>query len=323
MRRSNSLLLALATGFGAALVASELGRYRRDIAQARERVATGGLVARTACGPIEYAVTGEGPPLLVVHGAGGGFDQGLDLGAPFAAEGLRVIAMSRFGYLGTPLPSDASAAAQADAHASLLDTLGIGRAAVIGFSAGAPSCIELALRHPERVTALALVVPAAFVPRADKGPSLRTPAAAHPVMTAALGSDLVFWAAIEYARSTVIEAILGTPATIVRRAPPEERARVDRILRHILPVTARRLGLLNDGRVVSSLERVALERIDVPTLVASAIDDGYGTLDAARHAAAHIPGARLVEFPDGGHLLVGREQALQREVMALLHRGES
>ena len=62
--------------------------YRTDIQEARDRVATGSSLAHTSCGPIEYAVTGDGPPVLVVHGAGGGFDQGLDFGEPLAKLGL-------------------------------------------------------------------------------------------------------------------------------------------------------------------------------------------------------------------------------------------
>src|SRR5215204_3835630 len=81
--------------------------YRADIQQARDRVSRGSQMAETPCGPIEYAVVGNGPPVLVVHGAGGGFDQGLDIGAPLVEQGFRVIAMSRFGYLRTPLPDDA------------------------------------------------------------------------------------------------------------------------------------------------------------------------------------------------------------------------
>ena len=56
----------------------------------------------------------------------GGFDQGLELGDGLVRAGFRLIAPSRFGYLRTPLPADASAEAQADAHASLLDALGAG-----------------------------------------------------------------------------------------------------------------------------------------------------------------------------------------------------
>jgi pimeloyl-ACP methyl ester carboxylesterase len=81
-----------------------------------------------------------------------------------ADHGIRVIAMSRFGYLRTPMPADASAAAQADAHVCLLDALGIRQAAVIGGSAGAPSALQMAIRHPDRVTALVLLVPLAYKP---------------------------------------------------------------------------------------------------------------------------------------------------------------
>src|SRR6185437_10724401 len=116
--------------------------YGRDLEAARLRIASGSQVADTRCGPIEYAIQGEGPPLLVVHGADGGFDQGLMIGAPLAKAGYQVIAVSRFGYLRTPLPQDASPEAQADAYACLLDSLGVARADVLGASAGSPSALQ-------------------------------------------------------------------------------------------------------------------------------------------------------------------------------------
>ena len=139
------LAAVLVAGLGALMLCS----YQRDIAQARERISTRSQIAQTRCGPIEYGIIGGGPPVLAVHGAGGGFDQGLDFGASLASLGFRVIAMSRFGYLRTPLPADASAVAQADAHACLLDALNIPWAAILGASAGAPSSLQFALRHPE------------------------------------------------------------------------------------------------------------------------------------------------------------------------------
>ena len=146
--------------------------YHADLKQARDRLLGLSHIAQTPCGPIEYAVAGDGPPVLVVHGAGGGFDQGLEFGAPLAEQGFRVIAMSRFGYLGTPLPENASPTAQADAHACLLASLGLGRVAVIGGSAGAPSSVQFALRHPDKISALVLLVPALYVPRPDNAPSV-------------------------------------------------------------------------------------------------------------------------------------------------------
>jgi 2-hydroxy-6-oxonona-2,4-dienedioate hydrolase len=61
----------------------------------------------------------------MIHGSGGGHDQGMAWARPLVQQGVRVIAMSRFGYLRTPRPADASPEAQADAHACLLDALGI------------------------------------------------------------------------------------------------------------------------------------------------------------------------------------------------------
>lgn len=99
-------------------------RFNADVAQASARAMRGGVTVQTRCGPIEYEAAGEGVPLLMIHGSGGGHDQGMAFGAPFTREGVRVIAVSRFGYLGTPLPADASPEAQGDAHACLLDGYG-------------------------------------------------------------------------------------------------------------------------------------------------------------------------------------------------------
>jgi 2-hydroxy-6-oxonona-2,4-dienedioate hydrolase len=316
--RTRHAVAILAAVLIAGSVALMLSSYQRDIAQARERISTRSQIAQTRCGPIEYGIIGDGPPVLAVHGAGGGFDQGLDFGASLASRGFRVIAMSRFGYLRTPLPADASAAAQADAHACLLDALNIPRAAILGASAGAPSSLQFALRHPDRCTALVLVVPAVFVPRAGGAPSLQASAATEFLFNTALKSDFLFWAAIKLARSILIQAILATPPEVVENASADEKARVDEILRHILPVSPRRLGLLNDAAVVSSLERYELERIAVPTLVMSVADDLFGTIDGARYTAEHVPHARFVGYANGGHVWVGHQKEVLAEIAAFL-----
>ena len=292
--------------------------YHRDIRAARARVAIGSWMAQTRCGPIEYAVMGEGPPALIVHGAGGGYDQGLDFGEPLAKRGLRIIAMSRFGYLRTPLPRDASAAAQADAHACLLDTLGIPRAAIIGASAGAPSAMQFALRHPDRCSALVLVVPAAYVPRPGGAPPMKTPSWTEFLFDTALRSDFLFWVAPRISRPTLIRAILATPPAVVENASAAEQARVAAVLEHILPVAPRRIGLLNDAAVTSSLQRYELERIAAPTLAISVADDLFGTFDAARYTAEHVPRARFIGYPSGGHLFVGHEEDVVSEIAAFL-----
>jgi 2-hydroxy-6-oxonona-2,4-dienedioate hydrolase len=292
--------------------------YQRDIRLARERVATGSLIAQTRCGPIEYQIAGEGPAVLLVHGAGGGFDQGQAFGEALAGRGLRVIAMSRFGYLRTPMPQDASAGAQADAHACLLDALGIPQAAIIGVSAGAPSAMQFALRHATRCSALVLLVPAAYVPRAGGAPPMQTPAWTEFLFDTALRFDFLFWAAPRINRATVTRAILATPPAVIERASAAEQARVNEVLEHILPVSPRRMGLLNDAAVTASLPRYELERIAAPTLVISAADDLFGTFDGARYTAEHIPGARFIGYPSGGHLWVGHQEDVVAEIAGFL-----
>ena len=292
--------------------------YQHDIDRARKRISSGSQIVQTPCGPIEYAVAGDGPTVLVVHGAGGGFDQGLEFAQPLVQSSFRVVAMSRLGYLRTPLPTDASAAVQADAYACLLDALDIRRAAVVGASAGAPSSMQFALRHPDRTAALVLLVPAAYIPRPGGAPPMQTPPGTEFLFDTALRSDFLFWAATQLARQTVIRAILATPPAVVESASADERARVVQVLDHILPVSPRRLGLLNDAGVTSTLPRYELERIAAPTLIISMADDLFGTFDGARYSAEHISHARFIGYPNGGHLWVGHQQEIMSEIATFL-----
>ena len=320
MPRSRRAALAVAAAIFAAFVVPPYVIYRRDVSGAYHRISTGSQIAQTRCGPVEYAVAGDGPPVLVVHGAGGGFDQGLDLGASLARAGFRVVAPSRFGYLRTPLPADASAAAQADAHACLLDALGIARAAVLGVSAGGPSALQLALRHPDRTAAMVLLVPGVYAPRSgpsEAGPARMSRSTAF-VFDAVLRSDFMFWAGSKVARKTFVRSILGTPPEVAAGAPVDEQARLQTMLEHILPIRPRRLGLLNDAAVISSQTRSDLEKIAVPTLAISTADDLYGTFAGARYTAEHVPGARFIGYPSGGHMLVGHDDETAAHVAAFL-----
>jgi len=253
--------------------------------------------------------------VLLVHGAGGGFDQGLEFGRPLAERGFTVIAVSRFGYLRTPMPADAAPAAQADAHACLLDALKLPSAAILGGSAGAPSTIEFCLRHAGRCSAMVLLVPAFFPPGAPQG---RPPAQRSFVLEAVLGSDFFFWLNMKLARDTLLERLFATPARDFENAPPEERDRVLRIMRSSLPLSRRRKGLWNDLAVVASSPRYELERIASPTLVIGIENDLFGIYQGGRSAAERIPGARLVSFPTGGHLWVGRQGEIVSEITKFL-----
>jgi pimeloyl-ACP methyl ester carboxylesterase len=230
-----------------------------------------------------------------------------------------VIAMSRFGYLRTPLPADATPAAQADAHACLLDALHLQRVPILGVSAGAPSSLQFAIRHPQRTTALVLVVPGAYRPRSvEDTRTMVAPAGTEFLRDTALRLDFLFWAAIRLAPDSMTRLVLATDPALVASASREEQAYVAMMLEHILPVSPRRYGLSNEAKVMTSLERYALERITAPTLAISAQDDGYDTYESARYTAAQIPRARFLGYPTGGHLLVGHGPEVMAEITQFL-----
>jgi len=314
--RGTSLALAALVLVGVTVLIG--WRFNRDMAVARAHAALGGVLLATRCGPIEYQEAGTGVPLLVVHGSGGGHDQGMAFARPLARHGIRVIAMSRFGYLGTPMPTDASVAAQADAHVCLLDALHIGRAAVMGGSAGAPSALQMAIRHPDRVSALILLVPLAYKPpsQADSAPPM--PAWVEAAMMRLIGSDFLFWAALQVARDPMIKVLLATPPALLTTASASERARVNAMLHDILPVSMRAEGLRSDSSLGKHLAPAPLESVHLPTLIISARDDRYGTFAGAQYTASRIAGARFVGFDEGGHTWVGHDDDVMAEVLKLL-----
>ncbi len=309
------LTVLAAAGLGAGGVSS---RYRADLDAARARVAQGSRLINTRSGLVEVGTTEGARPLLMIHGTGGGFDQGLHFAQRLAAAGWQVIAPSRFGYLRTPFPADASSEAQADAFADLLDALQIERLPVLGGSAGALSALQLALRHPQRCTALVPIVPATFVPGRAATPAPARWAA--QVIETLLSSDLAFWSGITLAPDLAVKALLATDPAVVAQASAEEQARVHRILWHILPISLRAAGLINDAQLARHPAPVDLARIAAPTLAVSLQDDLFGTHLAAQHIAATVPGARLLSYATGGHIWAGHDADLFAQVDAFLRQ---
>lgn len=317
-RKRSRTILTVAAALPAAAAGLVYFRYRHDLSAARARVSSGSELISTPCGPIEYADVGTGAPVFVIHGAGGGFDQGLEFARPLIDDGFRVIAPSRFGYLRTPLPKDASPKAQADAHACLLDALQVDKVAVVGVSAGAPSAMQLCLRHPERCTAMVLGVPLAYSARPAGAPRGKPSAFREFLINTTVSSDFVFWTMMRLAHDATTKTILGTLPEDLEKAGADEQARVAEVLAHIEPVSRRKKGLQNDAAVAQSLPRYDLESFRVPTLVFSVENDQYKTYPGARYTAEHIHGARFVGYPTGGHLCVGHQPEVWSEVEKFL-----
>jgi surfactin synthase thioesterase subunit len=106
----------------------------------------------------------------------------------------------------------------------------------------------------------------------------------------------------------------------VPEVAPEEQDRLVRLIEQPLPVSLRANGLKNDFDIISSMRSYHLEAIAAPTLVISVANDHPVINAAAVHIASKVPGARRLEYPDGGHFWIGRYEQLLADVKAFLIR---
>lgn len=266
-------------------------QYRADMSLAYQRVSSGGKMIETACGPIQYTEFGAGAPMLIVHGAGGGYDQG-EYFAKLIGGNYRWIAPSRFGFLGSPVPDDANSSLQADAYACLLDALGIDRVGVVGVSMGGPSSLLFALHYPQRTKSLVLISAAshAIPPR---------PAIVATVFKVFL-NDFVYWSMVKLSPSGLLVA-LGVPMEVQEQLSPEEVAQLNGFLESIEPMGARRNGQLLEQQM-SEYDAEQITKIQAPTLVMHAPDDTLISIEQGEFTAKNIPGAQFVTMEKGGHL---------------------
>ena len=296
--------VSAAAAAGTAIFAS---RYRRDLDAARARLdRVNRTTISTTRGTMEYAERGTGDPLLVGHGIFHGCDGGL-LSTRDEVAGRRVIAPSRFGYLGSAMPADASAAAQADAFVELLGHLGIDRTDVIGISAGTGAALQTALRHPQRVAHLVI--------SSGNWPGSPT-AQAPPGWAKAFYSDRAMWTMRTFL-PPMMRRLMGVPKGFPR--DEQDARRIEEMLDSIFPLGPRREGAVFDAFVSNpEVGTYPLEDLRVPTLVLHAEDDPLASHHAAVDAARRIPGATLVSLPSGGHLGLGQTERVRTEIAGFL-----
>jgi pimeloyl-ACP methyl ester carboxylesterase len=290
-------LLLAGLAAGAAIPALGLSlRYRRDMNAARARLAAVDRhIISTRWGAVEYAERGSGAPVLVVHGI---FQHCVN--CLFSVRDLlldrRVIAPSRFGYLGSSMPPNATPAAQADAFAALLDALKIGQIDVVGFSAGATSALQLALRHPEKVKHLAVLV--------GNLPGSPT-AIVQPSWTKRVNRQFIMWALRTFAPSTTARLVAAVPRGFAMSG--DHTRYVCEFIDSLFPMSPEGF---NFDLFVSNADvtNYNLEAIRVPTLIAHTKDDQLASHEASQRAAERIPGARFVSLESGGHLMLGQQK---------------
>ena len=246
-------------------------------------------IIQTACGPIETLIDGEGPAVMVVHGALGGYDRARVYSYPDA--GFKFICPSRPGYLRTPLEVGKTDEEQADALAALLDALNIDKVALLACSAGGPISLQFCLRYPDRVWGLVM------------GSAINMPLSPihgliHPVAKALFGWDWLTWFGVNRMVLYALRPNLGWQV----RGDEVKQKQVRDMLRSMYPTSLRRAGFLNDLEQFQQEAFTQLDEVKTPTLVIHGTADRVVPYVQGVRSADLIPDAEFLSVPGGTHL---------------------
>jgi pimeloyl-ACP methyl ester carboxylesterase len=115
--------------------------------------------------PVNVVDVGSGPPVVLIHGHSGAWQNWLEQ-IPVFSRRHRVIAMDLPGFGASPMPRDPiTISGYARIVDELLDVLGVSAAGVVGNSMGGFVGLEMAISSPERVERLVLVSAAGVAER--------------------------------------------------------------------------------------------------------------------------------------------------------------
>jgi len=259
---------------------------------------------RTRAGIFELIDEGAGPALLALHGGMGGYDQSWLLAKTLLSdeERFRILALSRPGYLGTAQKIGTTPQAQADSFVALLDELKIGKALVAAVSAGGPSALYFAQRHPERCAGLVMVSTATG--KLDMAAEILSRTRSMQLFAHVPGLPWLFRQGVlhqaeEAARRGIKDAELARRTLNDPEAGPMMIALQAGIFSRM---SERLAGTVNDTELFQAMTAIPFADVRVPTLVLHGTDDDVVPLSHARAVAKGVPGAKLVTLSGGGHM---------------------
>jgi pimeloyl-ACP methyl ester carboxylesterase len=287
-------------------------------------------IAETKKGKVEYALVGDGPVVLSLHGGLGGWDQGLVIANDWldlAKNGFNVLSPSRPGYLRTPVEAGKTPEEAADAMAALLDKLNIKKVLVLGISGGGATTLQFALRHPNRIQAL-VILSAITKQHVQPGRTQKIYGRFLFSKYASWILDLGWWIIIGMVerfpklmiksmfKATTIEGFKMKEELTYAMTHPKALTGIQALMRTQFPLSTRKIGLDNDLEIFAQLPVYPLEKITCPTLVVHGKLDGNVSFSYGQFTADNIPGAEMYAVEGGGHLIcVGTESDKIRAII--------
>jgi pimeloyl-ACP methyl ester carboxylesterase len=274
-------------------------------------------IAETSYGPIEYTSTGKGAAVLLIHGTPGGYDQGVLVAEILNSQDFAFIALSRPGYLRTPLSVGKTPAEQADAYAALLDELEIRSAYILAMSGGGPSALQFALRHSDRCRGLILV--SAITQSPEPMTLSSTQQVFQSVMENVLTSDFGNWILYRLIRAIPTATMPQDPE--IRLPDTRQEELFQELYDTLFPVSLRIAGIDNDDEQFSAMPAFPFSEVRVPTLIMHGTDDRNVSIETAEFAASNIPNSEFVEIEEGPHeffLVQQRQDLFIGEIISFL-----
>lgn len=268
-------------------------RCNMAVKEGKERLVTyGAKTANLSYGNMTYVDRGEGEIILSVHGIFGGYDQAYDTCKNFSSD-YRIIAPSRFGYLGSDILGNGTPAEQASAYVELLDELGIDKVYLLATSAGGSIAIRFALDYPERTKGLILYCSA--MPYAEE-PKKYSEYVGPPAF---LCNDYAM-----FFISPLFEPIMGMESSTIYS---------------MLPVEDRKEGVILDASVTNpdmarNFDDYEIESLQVPSLILHAKDDKLANYEDTLNALGRFPNCKFISFETGGHMMVGHSKEIEKAV---------
>jgi pimeloyl-ACP methyl ester carboxylesterase len=241
---------------------------------------------------VNYAEMGEGPPIVLVHGLAGCWQNWLE-NIPHLAKRHRVIAVDLAGFGESELPQEEiSIPGYGRFIDAFLGEIGIERTALVGNSMGGFIAAETAISHPSRIEKLVLVSAAGLVRVGNRQLNAleRSARLLHPLTAAVIArrEHLV-------RRPRLRRMMLYGVAHYPERLAPE--------LCYEVASGAGKPGFLDALNAILDYDfRDRLPEISVPTLIVWGRNDKIVPVSGAYQYEQLIPGSRRVIFEETGHV---------------------
>ena len=296
--------------------------YRRWLANVTRKASEDSELVDTRLGPVEYGLRGDGHVVLHFHGGNVGHNGWFFL-EHLVTAGYQVLTPDRPGYLGTPIDNGRTPEEQADLAAALLDSLGIGTVAVVGLSAGGPSAIQFAARHPERTSALVLL--SAISQRTGLSDDQLNSSLGRLVMTPRYQNVAYFlinrmmhaMTAVsmrDFVKTeTTYDAATGRRLIEQVLNDPAQKRQVLAMSDAMVPALPRFDGVMNDLRVQQELDELPFADAEAPALIIGSRKDGDIGYANSVNAHEKLAGSDLVTVDQFGHLIWWGDAAVTKE----------